>query len=532
MSRTKHLTYEKSRERFVFQIRVPLDVAQAFGGRTHIKVALGRIDEATAIAKAQQLREHWAKKFEAARRRRARPAKATGDQPTVSLTLDESLFQRTVVTRRLITLGALQQSLGALRQADDDAWDVAVIEAEEWLKGARRRLVRGVTDDAKQALEDIAVSYGVVLKHNDCDFQAFAELINADTAALAAAWLAALNGEAGLEGLHPKPSDLLPLTRFYGTPAAALVSAWQDRLKLVGKETRPKTVAKYASIVNDLAAVLGETPVEALSEGQVAALLTLWQERGNASSTIVAKLTTVITLVAPIAADAAARCRAMLPRTRIDKAKRLPLTAAQLQKVREAVVADEVTTDDDTMLVDLMMLTGARLGELMQTRVADVSWHDGLWHIKLGGHEDAVLKTITSHRTVPVRTAHTPELERWLTHRTSTAASSVFLFAEARADSLGCFGGAESKRLNRVIRSIHNDKRIVLESIRNTVARTLRAEGVDPRVRRAILGHTDVDIHERHYDPEALMTIEDFMEAVPVLEALAAKARGKCRAAS
>src|SRR5690606_35640162 len=153
---------------------------------------------------------------------------------------------------------------------------------------------------------------------------------------------------------------------------------------------------------------------------------------------------------------------------------------------------------DDAMLVDLMTLTGARLGELMQTRVADVSWHDGLWHIKLGGHEDAVLKTITSHRTVPVRTAHTPELERWLTHRTCTAASSVFLFAEARADSLGCFGGAESKRLNRVIRSIHNDKRIVLESIRNTVARTLRAEGVDPRVRRAMLGHADVDIHERH----------------------------------
>lgn len=532
MSRTKHLTYEKSRERFVFQIRVPLDVAQAFGGRTHIKVALGRIDEATAIAKAQQLREHWAKKFEAARCRRSRPILATSGHAKVSLTLDESLFQRTVATRRLITLDTLQQKLGALRQADDDAWDVAVREAEAWLKGARRRLVRGVTDDARQALEDIAASYGVMLKHNDCDFQAFAELINADTVALAAAWLAALNGEAGLEALHPQSCDLLPLTRFYGTPAAALVSAWQDRLKLVGKETRKKTVAKYTSIINDLAAVLGETPVEALSECQVAALMTLWQERGNGASTIVTKLSTVITLVALVSANAAARCRAMLPRTRIDRAKRLPLTAAQLQKVREAVVADEVTTDDDTMLVDLMMLTGARLGELMQLRVGDVTQHDGLWHLKIGGHADAVLKTVTSYRTVPVSTTQTPELERWLSLRTHTAAPSEFLFRDAQADGFGCFGGPESKRLNRVIRSLHDDRRIVLESIRNAVARTLRAEGVDPRVRRAMLGHADVDIHERHYDPEALMTVEDFLEVVPVLEGLTARARGKCPAVS
>lgn len=532
MSRTKHLTYEKSRNRYIFQIRVPLELAQAFGGRTHIKVALGRIDEAAAIAIAQQLRGDWVKKFEAARRRRARHAKVSGDQPTVSLTLDESLFQRAVATRRLITLGTLQQQLAALRKADEGAWQAALVAAEGGLKDARRSQARGASDEARRALEDIALHFGVVLKDTGCDFEAFADLVNADTVAVASAWLTTLSGEGNLDGLRPKSTELLPLTRFYGTPAAALVSAWQDRLKRVGKETRPKTVAKYTSIINDLAAVIGETPVDALSECQVAALMTLWQERGNASSTIVAKLTSVITLVAPVSADAAARCRAMLPRTRIDRAKRLPLTGAQLQKVREAVVADEVTTDDDTMLVDLMMLTGARLGELMQLRVVDVSSHDGLWHIKIGGHEDAVLKTITSHRTVPVSTAHAPELERWLIHRTRTAASSDFLFAEARADSLGCFGSAESKRLNRVIRPLHEDKRIVLESIRNTVARTLRAEGVDPRVRRAMLGHADVDIHERHYDPEALMTVEDFLEAVPVLEGLTARARGKCPAVS
>lgn len=39
-------------------------------------------------------------------------------------------------------------------------------------------------------------------------------------------------------------------------------------------------------------------------------------------------------------------------------------------------------------------------------------------------------------------------------------------------------------------------------------------------------------IHKRHYDPEALMTVEDFVAAVPALEGLTARARGKCPAVS
>ena len=529
MSKIPHCTFEKSRQRFVFQIRVPQDLVQSFGGRTHIKVALGRITEASATAKAAELVEVWTTKFKAARRKRA----PRSEHPaTISLTLDESLFQQTVLTRRLITLERLRQALYALRQADDHTWQTALVEAEDWLKDARRRLARGDIGDAQRALEEIAEHYGIVLKQEGCDFEVFTTLINTDTVTLAGAWVDALSGDGSDDALRPMASDLLPLTRFYGTPAVSLVSAWQDRLKLIGKNARPKTVAKYTAIITDLATVLGETPVEALTEGQVAALMKLWQERGNGPSTVVAKVTTVITLLSPIATEAAARCRAMLPRTRIEKARRLPLTAEQLQEVRHTVVDDDVTTEDDTMLIDLMTLTGARLGELMQIRIADVSRHYGLWHIKIGGHEDAVLKTITSHRTLPVSTAHTPELERWLVLRVSVAEPTDYLFQEAHPDNLGCFGGAESKRLNGVIRAVHEDRRIVLESIRNTVARTLRAEGVDPRVRRAMLGHADVDVHERHYDPEALMTVEDFMPAVPVLEALAARARGTRPAAS
>jgi integrase len=247
--------------------------------------------------------------------------------------------------------------------------------------------------------------------------------------------------------------------------------------------------------------------------------------------TIVDKLTTLISLLKPISPDAAACCRAMLPRTSLGRAKRLPLTVEQLCRVRELVAADVGRDDaDDLMLLDLMTLTGARLGELMQLRASDVSKHDDMWHINIGG--DAMLKTDNAYRTLPVSTCHNPELERWLISRALGGVGESPLFVDARPDAFGHLGAAESKRLNRIIRTLYVDRRIVLESVRNTVARTMRAEGVDPRVRRAMLGHADLDIHETHYDPEGLMTVEDFMPVVPVLEALAARVRGARPAAS
>lgn len=48
---------------------------------------------------------------------------------------------------------------------------------------------------------------------------------------------------------------------------------------------------------------------------------------------------------------------------------------------------------------------------------------------------------------------------------------------------------------------------------------------MDSRVRRGLFGHAHLDIHEKHYDPEGLLTVDDFMSAVPVLERLAVKVR-------
>lgn len=529
MSCTKYLTYEKSRGRYVFQIRVPLDVAAAFGNKTMIRTALGRIDETEAVQRAAELAARWLRKFDVARRRRA-PMRCGSKQTRISLALDDDLMARAVATRRLVTFSRLQKTLAELREKDDEAWDRALDAAALWVKTARRNLSRAIRGEAGRALEEIADAFAVDLKQS-CDVEAFADLINEDSVVMAEAWLATLNGEESLERLRPKPSELLPLVRFFGTAATVLVDAWKARLGLVGKEARPKTVAKYSSIAAEFADVMGETPVEMLNAVHVRALTDVLRARENRAGTIVDKLTTLISLLKPISPDAAACCRAMLPRTSLGRAKRLPLTVEQLCRVRELVAADVGRDDaDDLMLLDLMTLTGARLGELMQLRASDVSKHDDMWHINIGG--DAMLKTDNAYRTLPVSTCHNPELERWLIRRALGGVGESPLFVDARPDAFGHLGAAESKRLNRIIRTLYVDRRIVLESVRNTVARTMRAEGVDPRVRRAMLGHADLDIHETHYDPEGLMTVEDFMPVVPVLEALAARVRGARPAAS
>jgi hypothetical protein len=107
-----------------------------------------------------------------------------------------------------------------------------------------------------------------------------------------------------------------------------------------------------------------------------------------------------------------------------------------------------------------------------------------------------------------------PELERWLVARTVAGGR---LFALSRPDKFGCYGASESKRLNRCLRRIVSDRRLVLQSTRNSAGQTLRREGVDPRVRRRYLGHSDVDLHEKHYDPAELLGPDDLQPVAPVL---------------
>lgn len=510
MTAIPHCTYEKSRKRYVFQIRVPKALQPAFDGRTTIRVAIGRVPEATARARADELHRTWAAAFDAARIRMRKGSQTL----VVTMPLEDDIAQRAAATWRLIRYMQCKENLETLRSADDLAWDAAIAEAERVLAAARRDLVRGTDARANAALSEIEKSYGVKFRYTAVTLRAFAERINGGSVELAQAWIAVLKGELPLDTLRPADNALLPLTQFFGTHASALLPAWQARLALIGKAARPKTLAKYSSITADLCAVLADVPVEMLTPAHISALGARWRDAANGPTTVVAKLTTLISLIKPIAPAAAALIQAQLPRTRLDRVRRLAFSSSQLVTLRAAVAESTRCTVDDIILLDLMTLTGARLGELLQLRTEDVRRFDDGWVLTIGNGADVMVKTPESYRALPLITRDFPALSEWLAERSGAEGR---LFVDAKPDKYGHFGGAESKRLNGVIRSLYPDRRLVLESVRNTVARALRCKEVEPRVRRALLGHADLDIHERHYDPAGLLTVDDFMPAARAL---------------
>jgi integrase len=313
---------------------------------------------------------------------------------------------------------------------------------------------------------------------------------------------------------------LLPLVRFFGTRACELEQLRARRLDSIGKPVRPKTHAKFERIANQLDSIIGERPVECLKPQDVADLLVQWRIDGNVTATLVGKLGILAGLLQPVSATAAAVCVAARPAMNIIHARRHPLSNEQLAAFRQ-YVETHGTHADDARLLDLLLLTGARLGEVVQLTASDIR-REGAGYV-LTLRDDMSLKTAASARDLPVLVEGMPELETWLDIRLSKGGP---LFPDARADVNGHSGSAESKRLNRMLRkSGTTNHRVVLQSTRNTAGRALRRAEVDPRVRRRYLGHADVDIHDKHYDPAELLCANDLLAAAPVLHALALATR-------
>ncbi|MBD5802356.1 Tyrosine recombinase XerC [Azoarcus sp. Aa7] len=520
MAGTKYLTYEKKRARFVFQIRVPQDVKPAFDGRTTIRQSLGNISQAEAESRAAALAKHWRAKFDKARRHPA-VCFAT-DAPIVELALDEDVSARAVAAWQGLQLALLHETLTRLRAAPESDWSEATGLADEGFAVARRRLARGHADDALSALETLESRSCVRFKRMTFETNAFAERWNHSALVVAKTWRDVLRGDTSLDVLAVPPDAVLPLTRFFGTRADALPLKWRERLESIGKTALQKTFDKYAGIAETLDEVLAERPVELLRPCDVSDVITRWRERGNKPATIASKLSMLASLLRPLSPAATTICQAAIPHTHLGKARRRPFSDEQLATLHRICTSDEYLHSDDRHLVELMMLTGARLGELLQLHTEQVSQDRLGWTIAFLERDTARLKTAASDRDLPIDASATPELHAWFRAR---KAAGGRLFPDSPPDKYGHYGNAESKRLNRALRKHFADRRLVLQSIRNTVGQALRRADVDPRVRRRFLGHADIDIHDKHYDPAELLGAADLIGAAPVLADLAARVR-------
>lgn len=524
MSKTKYLTFEKARDRYVFQMRIPTALRAYFKNRTAIRIAFGTIPEDTAIQQAKALESKWKLKFHEVKSRNSvvRVAKENNRLITTVLRLTDDIVRRAVATTLVSRTNMLNDKLTLLRAAGDSAWTTELAAAEIIIASVRRRLARGHQSDALCALGALEVEYGLNFRRDGSETEFFVERWNAAEVQFEHAWIEVLRGTRSIKTMMPLRTELLPLVRFFGTPANGLTQRWVDRQGLLGKSPTSKTREKYENIAADAHGIVGEQPVELLTPVNIRDLAALWRNKGNSQTTIADKLGILICLLDAVSKEAADICRSELPRTQLDGVRRHPFSDAQLGALHQHFREARNVHTDDMHLVDMMMLTGARLGELLRLNCDELSRSQSGWIVTIRSREDSRLKNTPSERELPIDTSGLPELHMWLQERIS---KNGRLFTDARADKHGHYGNAESKRLNRILRKHFPDRRLVLQSIRTTVGQTLRRNGIDPRVRRRALGHADVDIHDKHYDPAELLGAADLESIAPVLAALAVRTR-------
>lgn len=515
---SRYVTFEKKRGRFVFQLRVPVELRNEFEGRTTIRVALGRIGAEEAALRGETLAAQWRTTFARVRARCSPPLPAAAHLPWVELALEPGLAIRAVNTWRGLQAEAFGARLAALRDAQDEDWVAAEAEVAARLRALKQASRRGQDAAAHVALSELSECFRVRFQLSAADAAEFVAAFNADAVLMAKQQLEVLAGDLPLSALQVPRENMLPLARFFGTRARDLADRWIARAAGCGQPLRRKTRLKYQRIGKQLDDILGERPVECLRATDVAQLVGGWHSEGNGRQTVDDKLQLLKTLVRPVSDDAAQVCSTFVTRRSSLAPRRLPIADANLAALRE-VLRSNARFPDDLPLIDLMTLTGAHLGEILQLTADDVRPLGEFFAINF--RASLVLKNDWQVREIVVDLRALPELATWLSAR---LASGGALFPNAKADKNSNFGNAESKRINRRLRTINADRRVVAQSTRNRAARVMSRAGVDPRLRRRQLGQSDRDIHERHYDPANLLDVDDYVPAALALGQAAARA--------
>lgn len=522
----RYITWEASRGRWTFQLRIPDYARPHFGGRTTIRRHLGAIEEPLAAAKASQLADHFKAIFD-----QYNPASRAVDHgirgaadTRVSFLLDANIGARFIATWQMRESRRFRERIDSFRSASEAAWSQWEGELTKSWEKARTDLRRRDTAILNHAIGEIQDELNVLLDGTPDAFTDLAEEFNSARVRFLADCLDVIRGGRSVNSLSPDRTAQLPLTCLWGDPASRLVEHWEARSKATRGFVNPKTCEKYTGITEDLASILGRRPVQVTSESDLKALIKLWSKRGNGGITINDKLRTLRSLVRPF--DKTLRISGivtgLMTKAEIPHAARLPFTDHQLSMFADVVFHDPKVREDDKILVALMLLLGARIEEIFQLRAEDLDPAPYGWTVRFAdhrqtGHGEAELKNNASARRLPLSRGVIPALDRWLDDRLTV---SGYLLPNGSRNRYGIRSAAAGQRLNRLLRKLFpDDRRLVLQSTRNTAGRVMRRSHTDPRVRHRLLGHADIGIHDNHYDPAELLDDEDLMSGATAIAA-------------
>ncbi|SCC92502.1 hypothetical protein THIX_20552 [Thiomonas sp. X19] len=441
----------------------------------------------------------------------------------------------TIVRDALQELHAADAEMRALAEDDLEVLTGALLAVR---KSIREQTRRGMDTDALEILQSMEARHGFTLvTQSDREWRSVADGINSARGKAVDAWMAVLSGEATVEESMPRGDDGLLLQVLTGHSPMQCLEHWA---RIKGGQRNLKTYEKFRGIAQDLEAILDGQSVEALTPEHVQLYADHLAARGNGLKTVHGKLSICSTLLGHCELPRATR-KSLVdvrpPKARVSQhsAPRIAFSSEQLGALLQAIFADSSLPPDDRVIVALQALAGARLEEICSLRGPQLAWNGVHWLIdfvepdivrktserKAKAVKADQLKCADSIRKVPVQVSAVHGLHERLT-ALKRAAGQGLLFRHLASNRYGIYGGALSMRLNRRIDAVvGNDRRLVLESLRNTAAPAMRRAGVDADERRMFMGHAPIDVHARHYD---LPAAEDLQVASRAVSDMVARA--------
>ncbi len=512
--------------RWVFQLRIPLDLRAHFNERTTVRKHLGNLPQPQAQAMADALASAYEAEFKGLRETNAPmalsmvPAEPVA-RPRQPLSLDAEMNRRFISTWQQREATRLVSELTTLAEATEVAWQAAIAKARSRLPALRDALRRNAGEGFQEIRMALEAELDIRLVGTEARFASLCRDWNAANLAFAEASIEVLEGKRTMADLVPAHASQLPIVELWGTPAETLVEAWAARKRQFGVTPNLKTQDKYQAVERDLLDVIGRRPVESLTLADMQTLVECWRERGNKPKTMAGKVQSLKYLLSRYLSPSQLEAfDTIIPQLPVMASRRMPFLEVQLHQLLQAILTDNTLEADDAPLLLLMTLTGARLEEVCQLSAGDISRQDGRWYLSFAdaqqtGQGNAQLKNAVSARRVPVHVDIFEGLEDWLAARVAQGGP---LFPDLRPNKYGLLGDAVSKRLNRRIdKYVSADRRLVLESLRNTAARAMRRQGADARLRQRHLGHAAFGVHDVHYDPSDLIDDVDLAETAEAI---------------
>ncbi|MDM0076873.1 site-specific integrase [Variovorax sp. J2P1-59] len=312
---------------------------------------------------------------------------------------------------------------------------------------------------------------------------------------------------------HALCADMLALFRY-----------WRG----LNTERAPSSVKEFESTARKFKAVIAKAPHE-LVRTDITQFRDHLLQVGDARATVTKKLSFVNAMLQS-AYDAgylpANVARGMkVPRPKVETVKRMAFSVESLTRIFTSKVYNDGFRPQGgggealAWVPMLALVTGARLEELCQLRLADVLHDQALgWYLRIDDGEGQRVKTTSSRRLVPL---HLDIVDSGFVRYVQglQAAGHEWVFPVLEPDNDGRRGGNFGKVFARLLRSPTgcgvDDRRLVFHSFRHTFKTMCRASGISEEVHDALSGHVGHTVG-RDYGSVPLGRLFDAVRSIKV----------------